>query len=158
MRWSYKTVHFSLKKEGLLGSAFIDEDEIEVSLNEYGKLGWELVSFMEVNDGLIAVFKQPFSQGLPVLNEQQTELTEEVVKEPEVPSLESEQLSEQLSEQNTESLPPVDPAPLTQVVATQVDSGEISPISFMESIPDAPHGRNDSEEASDTDVGAIRIL
>lgn len=69
MRWSYKTVHFSLKKEGLLGSAFLDEAEIEISLNEYGKSGWELVSFMEVNDGLIAVFKQPFAQGLPYLEE-----------------------------------------------------------------------------------------
>jgi Domain of unknown function (DUF4177) len=62
MHWSYKTVHFSLKKEGLLGSAFLDEVEIEVSLNEYGHAGWELVSLMEVNDGLIAVFKQLLSQ------------------------------------------------------------------------------------------------
>jgi len=65
MRWSYKTEHFSLKKDGLLGSSFLDEEEIELSLNEYGKSGWELVSFMEVNDGLIAVFKQPFGHGLP---------------------------------------------------------------------------------------------
>lgn len=64
MRWSYKTVYFGLKKEGLLGSAFLDEAEIEVSLNEFGKAGWELVSFMEVNQGLIAVFKQPFSKAL----------------------------------------------------------------------------------------------
>ena len=66
LRWSYKTVHFSLKKDGLLGSAFIDEVEIELSLNEYGHAGWELVSFMEVNDGLIAVFKQPLSMGIAV--------------------------------------------------------------------------------------------
>jgi uncharacterized protein DUF4177 len=64
MRWSYKTVHFSLKKDGLLGSAFLDEEEIEISLNEYGHAGWELVSLMEVNDGLIAVFKQEMSQGI----------------------------------------------------------------------------------------------
>lgn len=61
MRWSYKTVHFELKKEGLLGSAFLDEPEIELSLNQYGKAGWELVSLLETMDGLIAVFKQPFS-------------------------------------------------------------------------------------------------
>ena len=64
MRWSYKTEHFSLKKDGLLGSAFLDEAEIEVTLNEYGHAGWELVSFLEVNNGLIAVFKQPLSQGI----------------------------------------------------------------------------------------------
>jgi hypothetical protein len=60
MRWSYKTVHYEMKKEGILGSAFLDEPEIELSLNQYGKAGWELVSLLETMDGLIAVFKQPF--------------------------------------------------------------------------------------------------
>jgi hypothetical protein len=60
MRWSYKTVHYDMKKEGILGSAFLDEPEIELSLNQYGKAGWELVSLLETMDGLIAVFKQPF--------------------------------------------------------------------------------------------------
>ena len=59
MRWSYKTVHYELKKEGILGSAFLDESEIELSLNQYGKAGWELVSLLETMDGLIAIFKQP---------------------------------------------------------------------------------------------------
>ncbi len=63
MRWSYKTVHYELKKEGLLGSAFLDESEIELSLNEYGKAGWELISVLETQDGLIAIFKQPISIG-----------------------------------------------------------------------------------------------
>jgi len=61
MRWSYKTVHYELKKEGLLGSAFLDESEIELSLNEYGRAGWELVSILETMDGIITVFKQPLS-------------------------------------------------------------------------------------------------
>lgn len=61
MRWSYKTVHYELKKEGLLGSAFLDESEIELSLNQYGRAGWELVSMLETQDGVIAVFKQPLS-------------------------------------------------------------------------------------------------
>ena len=59
MRWSYKTIHYELKKEGILGSAFLDESEIELSLNQYGKAGWELVSLLETLDGLVAVFKQP---------------------------------------------------------------------------------------------------
>ncbi|MFH0783380.1 MAG: DUF4177 domain-containing protein [Pseudomonadota bacterium] len=63
MRWSYKTVHYELKKEGLLGSAFLDESEMELSLNEYGKAGWELVSILETQEGFIAVFKQPLSVG-----------------------------------------------------------------------------------------------
>jgi hypothetical protein len=63
MRWSYKTVHYELKKEGLLGSAFLDESEVEISLNEYGKAGWELLSMLETSDGIIAVFKQPLTIG-----------------------------------------------------------------------------------------------
>ena len=59
MRWSYKTIHYDLKKEGILGGSFLDESEIELSLNQYGKAGWELVSLLETMDGLIAVFKQP---------------------------------------------------------------------------------------------------
>lgn len=59
MRWSYKTVHFGLKKDGLLGSAFLDDAEIEETLNEFGQGGWELVSMFEARDGVIAVFKQP---------------------------------------------------------------------------------------------------
>ncbi|MBE0582232.1 MAG: DUF4177 domain-containing protein [Desulfofustis sp.] len=58
MRWGYKTVHFAMKKEGLLGGVFLDETEIEQELNEFGKSGWELVSLLEMNDGLIAFFKQ----------------------------------------------------------------------------------------------------
>ena len=58
MKWSYKTVHFELKKEGLLGSGFLDESEIEQELNEFGLAGWELVSVLEVQDGVIAFFKQ----------------------------------------------------------------------------------------------------
>ena len=61
MHWSYKTVHYMMKKEGLLGSAFLDEDEIETSLNEYGRAGWELVSVVETLEGLTAIFKQPLS-------------------------------------------------------------------------------------------------
>ena len=90
MRWSYKTVHFSLKKDGLLGNAFLDEAEIEVTLNDYGKSGWELVSFMEVNDGLIAVFKQPFGHGIPDLEEEddvqeETPVREKIVETPDTP-------------------------------------------------------------------------
>lgn len=58
-RWGYKTIHFAMKKEGLLGGAFLDETEIEQELNEFGRSGWELVSILELQDGIIAFFKQP---------------------------------------------------------------------------------------------------
>ena len=59
MTWSYKTVHFELKKEGLLGAGVLDESEIERALNEFGRSGWELISVLEVQDGIITFFKQP---------------------------------------------------------------------------------------------------
>lgn len=48
-----------MKKEGFLGSAFLDEAEVEQALNEYGQSGWELTSIIETQDGVIAFFKQP---------------------------------------------------------------------------------------------------
>ncbi len=89
MRWSYKTVHYELKKEGLLGSAFLDESEMELSLNEYGRAGWELVSVIQTMDGIIAVFKQPLagdSSALfhidPVAVEEKESEAEAVEKQP----------------------------------------------------------------------------
>lgn len=64
MRWSYKTVHFELKREGLLGGSFLDETEVEEQLNDYGRSGWELTSVIEVQDGIIAFFKQPLDLGI----------------------------------------------------------------------------------------------
>lgn len=61
MRWSYKTIHFELKKEGLLGSAFLDVSEIEEVLNNYGRGGWELVSIIETGDGVMGILKQPIA-------------------------------------------------------------------------------------------------
>lgn len=59
MKWGYKTVHFELKKEGLLGGSFLDEAEIEEQLNDFGRSGWELISVIEVQQGIICFFKQP---------------------------------------------------------------------------------------------------
>lgn len=68
MEWRYKTVHYAVKKDGLLGGSFLDEEEMESSLNECGEQGWELVSLLEVRDGVVAVFKQEkgFFKGGPV--------------------------------------------------------------------------------------------
>ncbi len=59
MKWGYKTVHFELKKEGLLGGSFLDEAEIEEQLNDFGRSGWELISVIEVQQGIVCFFKQP---------------------------------------------------------------------------------------------------
>ena len=69
MRWGYKTVQYGLKKEGLLGSSFLDEAEVEQSLNEFGQAGWELVSLCGMQDGLMAVFKQPLEMKVATVDE-----------------------------------------------------------------------------------------
>jgi len=59
--WRYKTIHVDLKKDGILGSPFLDEEELELSLCRHGQDGWELVTVLEVQDGLVALCKQPYS-------------------------------------------------------------------------------------------------
>lgn len=73
MRWAYKTIQYGLKKEGLLGSSFLDEAEVEQSLNEFGQAGWELVSLLGMHDGIMAVFKQPLEMKVAPLPASVTE-------------------------------------------------------------------------------------
>jgi hypothetical protein len=85
MKWSYKTVHFELKREGLLGGSFLDETEVEEQLNQYGRSGWELTSVIEVQDGIIAFFKQPLDLGFSSRQEDTVgdeDNTDQVIEEP----------------------------------------------------------------------------
>jgi len=102
MRWSYKTAHFSLKKEGLLGSAFLDEEEIEISLNEFGKVGWELVSFMEVSDGVVAVFKQPMGLAVTTAPLAVEKMEEDIDEEPVAIETPKTQLVEENAPENND--------------------------------------------------------
>ena len=77
MRWGYKTVQYGLKKEGLLGSSFLDEAEVEQSLNEFGQAGWELVSLFGMQDGLMAVFKHQLEMKTASLHEAHEVIAEE---------------------------------------------------------------------------------
>ena len=85
MKWSYKTVHFELKREGLLGGSFLDETEVEEQLNQYGRSGWELTSVIEVQDGIIAFFKQQLDPAFSAHQEETVEYddhTDQVIDEP----------------------------------------------------------------------------
>ncbi len=104
MRWCYKTVHYQFKKEGILGEIFLDESEMEESLNEYGSAGWELVSLMEIHGGIIAIFKQPM--GIPSIpvevqekeiikaNEEADDVVPRINKEPSTEQPKKENLSD----------------------------------------------------------------
>lgn len=138
MRWSYKTVHYEFKKEGLLGSAFLDESEMEKSLNEYGKAGWELVSVLDATDGVIAVFKQPFA-----LEEEFSVIDKPVKrKKPSVATFWSE--PEGGEEPNSDD----------QVLV--VDDGAVDEIDEYEVIEESRTVESNNS-GSDDDVGAIRI-
>lgn len=90
MRWAYKTVQYGLKKEGLLGSSFLDEGEFEQSLNEFGQAGWEMVSLLGMHDGIMAVFKQPLEMAVAPVP---VSVTEEAVASPSL-SLKSQEASD----------------------------------------------------------------
>lgn len=104
MRWSYKTVLYELKKEGLLGSAFLDESEIEQSLNEFGTAGWELVSMVETRDGIMAVFKQPLAQ-LAIHSVEEEEEIQEVLAPRQPPPPERRPVIRSQAEADEESEP-----------------------------------------------------
>ena len=59
MLWKYRTILFELTKDGLLGDRYVDDEEMEKTLNEMGALGWELVNVNLLQDGLLAILKRP---------------------------------------------------------------------------------------------------
>jgi len=140
MRWSYKTVHYELKKEGILGSSFLDESEVEISLNEYGKSGWELVSMLETMDGLIAVFKQPLS----------------LSTESFYPPIEKE--SEDLEEDDVLGEEQFVVEPLSTANNSTYDEGVVVVEDFdvVEEVEIRP-GKEKKRPATDVDIGSILI-
>ena len=58
IRWQYRTIVFEFQKDGLLGDRFIDDEEVEKTLNEQGGDGWELVSATMIQDGLLTLLKR----------------------------------------------------------------------------------------------------
>lgn len=62
MLWQYRTIIFEFAKDGLLGEKYINDEEMENTLNEQGLMGWEVVSVVMVQEGVLAVLKRPVSQ------------------------------------------------------------------------------------------------
>ncbi len=50
---------FEYHKDGLLGERYIDDEEVEETLNQQGMSGWELVGVTPIKDGLLAFCKRP---------------------------------------------------------------------------------------------------
>ncbi len=58
-RFVYRTILFEYQKDRLLGDKYINDEEVEKTLNEQGALGWELVGVTTTQEGLLAICKRP---------------------------------------------------------------------------------------------------
>lgn len=64
MVWQYRTILFEFTKDGLLGDRYIDDEEMEKTLNTLGRDAWELVDVSLLQDGLLAIMKRPVEGGV----------------------------------------------------------------------------------------------
>lgn len=58
MQWQYRTMLFEFTKDGLLGDKYVDEEEMEKTLNQWGGRGWELINVLLLQDGVLAFLKK----------------------------------------------------------------------------------------------------
>ena len=63
MLWQYRTMLFEFTKDGLLGDKYVDDEEMEKTLNQLGGKGWELVNVTLLQDGVLAFLKKPVQEG-----------------------------------------------------------------------------------------------
>lgn len=63
MQWQYRTMLFEFTKDGLLGDKYVDDEEMEKTLNQLGSKGWELVNVTLLQDGVLAFLKKPAQEG-----------------------------------------------------------------------------------------------
>jgi len=62
MAWQYRTILFEFTKDGLLGDKYVDDEEMEKTLNQLGGQGWELVNVTLLQDGVLSFLKKPVQQ------------------------------------------------------------------------------------------------
>lgn len=59
MLWQYRTMLFEFTKDGLLGDKYVDDEDMEKTLNQLGGQSWELVNVALLQDGVLAFLKRP---------------------------------------------------------------------------------------------------
>ena len=62
MVWQYRTILFEFTKDGLLGDRYVDDEEMEKTLNQMGQDSWELVDVSLLQDGLLTFLKRPLEK------------------------------------------------------------------------------------------------
>ncbi|WP_319588635.1 hypothetical protein [uncultured Desulfobulbus sp.] len=66
MLWQYRTILFEFTKDGLLGDKYVDDEEMEKTLNQLGGQSWELVDVTLLQDGVLAFLKRPTGEEMVV--------------------------------------------------------------------------------------------
>lgn len=66
MLWQYRTILFEFTKDGLLGDKYVDDEEMEKTLNQLGGKAWELVNVTLLQDGVLAFLKKPVQQEMVI--------------------------------------------------------------------------------------------
>ncbi len=84
MLWQYRTNLFEFTKDGLLGDKYVDDEEMEKTLNELGRQEWEMVSVSLLQDGLLVFLKRPAPEDAEFAVEQ-SRVAEPVPPVPPVP-------------------------------------------------------------------------
>lgn len=86
MLWQYRTILFEFTKDGLLGDRYVDDEEMEKTLNQLGRQSWELVNVSLLQDGLLAFLKRPASEEGAPEQRRAPEVREHVAAEPSRPT------------------------------------------------------------------------
>ena len=66
MKWEYKTIKIGVV--GLFKGVDFDEEELTVYMNKLGRVGWELVSSFDTNEGkgntlhIVLIFKRSVAE------------------------------------------------------------------------------------------------
>lgn len=66
MLWQYRTMLFEFTKDGLLGDKYVDDEDMEKTLNQLGAQAWELVNVTLLQDGVLAFLKRPAGKAMDV--------------------------------------------------------------------------------------------
>jgi len=66
MLWQYRTILFEFTKDGLLGDKYVDDEDMEKTLNQLGGQSWELVDVTLLQDGVLAFLKRPAGEEMMV--------------------------------------------------------------------------------------------
>ncbi len=150
MVWQYRTILFEFTKDGLLGDRYVDDEEMEKTLNLMGQDCWELVDVSLLQDGLLAFLKKPVTEkGREASPKMEAEVEFSQTQHPVVPQKRETIVLEQET-RSSHNRPPISNRPST--LAEPFHEEEPMPRKNFDRA-----GRNRREQEDNDFVGGIRI-